>query len=309
MRRGVVTVALTLGAGLSRVACSSTTTTSTSSSAAPSSSSAQSSSMPASSSPAPSSSSANPCSKAGLATLVPGKLTIGTDKPAYDPWFSNNDPTNGKGFESAASYAIAKALGFERNDVTWTVVPFNSAIQGGPKKFDFDINQISITTDRKKVIDFSDGYYTVNQAVISIKGSPAATATTIAALGNTQLGAQLGTTSLTAITSQIKPSKAPRVYNTNADAVAALKNKQIDALVVDLPTAFYLVAAELDAGLIVGQLPVTNGTPEQFGLLLSKGSTITSCLNTAIASIKADGSLAAIQSQYLGSAAGAPTLK
>jgi polar amino acid transport system substrate-binding protein len=248
------------------------------------------------------------CSKETLKTRTPATLTVGTDKPAYEPWFSGDDPSNGKGFESAVAYAVAKQLGYAPNDVKWTVVSFNSAIAPGPKTFDVDINQISITEERRKNLDFSTGYYDVAQSVVTVKGSKAADVTTLAQLKKLKLGAQVGTTSYAAAKDQIAPEQAVAVYNTNDDAKAALQNGQIDALVVDLPTGLFLAAADLDGGKLVGQLPVT-GKPEQFGMVLDKGSPLTACVSQAVDALRADGSLEKLQQQWLTNTAGAPVLK
>jgi polar amino acid transport system substrate-binding protein len=258
----------------------------------------------------PSATSSGPgaCAKASLHLRKPGTLTIGTDKPAYDPWFSGNDPTNGKGFESAVAYAVAGQLGFSKTEVSWTTVPFNSSYAPGKKNFDFDINQISITDDRKKAVDFSTGYYTVSQAVVALKSSPIAAAKTVADLAGAKLGAQVGTTSLAAINDVIKPSRKPAVYNDTNDAKSQLQNKVIDGIVVDLPTAFFLTAAEIENSTIVGQLPAAGGTPEQFGLLFEKGNPLVSCVNTAIAALTTNGELAKITDQWLAASAGAPKL-
>jgi polar amino acid transport system substrate-binding protein len=247
------------------------------------------------------------CAKGSLTLVSPGKLTVGTDKPAYEPWFSNDDPSNGKGYESAVAFAIGEKLGFPKADVTWTVVPFNSAIAPAPKAFDFDVNQISISEERKKAVDFSSGYYDVRQAVVTYKGSPIDGKTAVADLKGANLGAQVGTTSYKAITDQIQPTNDPKVFDTNDLAVQALKNKQIDGIVVDVPTAFYMTAAQIDDGVIVGQLPAT-GTPEQFGAVLDKGSALTPCVTKAVDALRADGTLDKLQQQYLANA-GAPELK
>ena len=247
------------------------------------------------------------CAKDSLKLVTAGKLTVGTDKPAYEPWFSGDDPSNGKGYESAVAYGIAEKLGFAKTDVTWTVVPFNTAISPAPKSFDFDVNQISISEDRKKAVDFSSGYYDVRQAVVSYKGSPIDGKTTVADLKGANLAAQVGTTSYKAITDQIQPTSDPKVFDTNDLAVQALKNKQIDGIVVDVPTAFYMTAAQLDDGVIVGQLP-SAGTPEQFGAVLDKGSALTPCVSKAVDALRTDGTLEKLQQQYLANA-GAPELK
>jgi polar amino acid transport system substrate-binding protein len=247
------------------------------------------------------------CAKASLSLVSPGTLTIGTDKPAYEPWFSGDDPSNGKGYESAVAYAIGEKLGFGKGEVKWTVVPFNTAISPAPKSFDLDLNQISISADRKKAVDFSSGYYDVRQAVVTYKGSPIDGKTTVADLKGAKLAAQVGTTSYKAITDQVQPSQDPAVFDTNDLAVQALKNKQIDAVVVDVPTAFYMVAAQLDDGVIVGQLPQA-GAAEQFGAVLDKDSTLTPCVTKAVDALRVDGTLEKLQQQYLANA-GAPELK
>lgn len=250
---------------------------------------------------------AGACAKDTLALVAPGTLTIGTDKPAYEPWFSDDDPSNGKGFESAVAYAIADRLGFDKAEVTWTVVPFNTAVSPAPKAFDFDVNQISISEDRRKAVDFSSGYYDVRQAVVTYEGSPIDGKTSVADLKGADLGAQVGTTSLKAIQDQVQPSNDPKVFDTNDIAVQALKNKQIDGIVVDVPTAFFMTAAQLDDGVIVGQLPAA-GSPEQFGAVLDKGSALTPCVTTAVDALRSDGTLEKLQQEYLANA-GAPELK
>jgi polar amino acid transport system substrate-binding protein len=259
------------------------------------------------SSPSGTSSAVNQCSKDKLHLFSPGKLTIGTDKPAYDPWFKDNNPANGQGFESAVAYAVADKLGFTKDEVTWTTVPFNSSYAPGPKKFDFDINQISINADRKKAVDFSDGYYTVNQAVIVLNGSKYASAKSVADLKTAKLGAQVGTTSLDAIKNVVAPTTKPAVFNDTNDAKNALINKQVDGIVADLPTAFYLTAAEIDNSKIAGQFP-TQGEAEQFGLLFEKGNPLVSCVNTALGALKSSGELQQITDQWLAQAGGAPNL-
>jgi len=247
------------------------------------------------------------CTKDSLKTLKPGVLTIGTDKPAYPPWFVDDAPSNGKGYESAVAYAIADKLGYTKDEVSWVVVPFNTAIAPGTKTFDLDLNQVSISAERKNAVDFSSGYYDVRQAVITYKGSPIDGVTTVAGLANAKLGAQVGTTSYTAVTDQIKPTKQVAVYDTNDLAVQALKNHQIDGIVADLPTAFYMTGAQLDNGVIVGQLPQASGTPEQFGAVLDKGSPLTSCVTQAVDALRSDGTLDTLVKDWL-STQGAPEL-
>jgi len=251
-------------------------------------------------------SSAASCAKADLKTLAAGKLTIATGQPAYFPWMIDDKPETGNGFEGAVAYAVAKQLGFANSDVVWVRTTFDSAVTPGAKNFDFNLQQFSITPDRAKAVDFSSPYYTAPQAIVSFKGSKIAGKTSIADLKSAKLGAAVGTTSLDAIQNQI--GIKPQVFNDNAAGVSALKNGQIDGLVVDLPTAFYLSGVEVTNGLIVGQLPSTGGG-DQFGLLLSKGSALTSCVSAAVDAITADGTLAAITDKWLATGGGAPVLK
>jgi len=248
------------------------------------------------------------CDPASMKTKTAGTLTVGTDKPAYEPWFSNDDPSNGKGYESAVAYAIADKLGYAKDKVTWVVAPFNTVITPGEKAFDLDLNQVSISDERKNAVDFSSGYYDVRQAVITYKGSPIDGKTTVADLKDAKLGAQVGTTSYIAVKEQIKPDQTIAVFDTNDLAVQALKNKQIDGIVADLPTAFYMTAAQLDDGVIVGQLPAEGSTPEQFGAVLDKGSPLTACISQAVDALRADGTLDTLVAQWL-STQGAPELK
>jgi polar amino acid transport system substrate-binding protein len=246
------------------------------------------------------------CAKGSLDLQTPGRLTVGTDKPAYPPYFMDDKPSNGKGFESSVAYAVAKELGFARSAVKWTVVPFNSSYAPGPKKFDFDINQISITPARAKRVDFSKPYFTAPQAVIAPKGSPAASATSLAALKDRTIGVQVGTTSLDAVMQTIKPSKQPQVFNDSNDVTRALKGGRIDAVVVDLPTAFYLTAAEVPGSKIVGQFSAPGG--DQWGLLLQKDSKLTPCVNRAIEKLSGSGTLKQLQDRWMGGKA-APELR
>ncbi len=247
------------------------------------------------------------CTKDSLQTLTAGTLTVATGEPAFPPWVEDNKPENGKGYEAAVAYAVAKKLGFADADVTWVRTTFDGAIAPGPKKFDVNIQQFSITDARKKAVDFSSSYYDLTQAVVSYKGSPVADVTTVAGLKDAKLGAAIGTTSLKAINDIVAPTTKASVYNDNAAAVTALKNKQIDALVVDLPTAFYLANAEIDNGLIVGQLPNSSSAQEQLGLLLAKNSPLTTCVSQAVDALRADGTLEMLEAKWLAQA-GAPVL-
>lgn len=249
------------------------------------------------------------CAPGDLDTEVAGKLTVGTDRPAYDPWFADDKPSNGKGFESAVAYAVAKQLGYQRDAVVWQHVPFNSAFAPGAKKFDFDINQVSISESRKKAVSFSSGYYEVRQAVVALKSSKAAKAKSAADLKDVKLGAQVGTTSLDFINDLVKPSQKPAVYQKNDFAKSALKGGQVDAIVVDLPTAFYITGAEVPEAKVVGQFPDSAEEPEQFGLVLDKESSLTSCVSGAVDALRKDGTLAALEKEWLSDAVDAPVLK
>jgi polar amino acid transport system substrate-binding protein len=251
---------------------------------------------------------ADECDKSKLSLLTPGTFTVATDNPAYEPWFSDNKPSNGKGYESAVAYAVAKKLGFEPSEVKWVTASFNNVVTPGRKNFDVDINQVSISDERKKAVDFSTGYYDVAQSVVSNTGSKIANAKSLAELKGAKLGAQVGTTSYRTITDTIKPSPKPAVYDTNDLAVQALKNKQIDGIVVDLPTGFYMSAAQLDNGKIVGQIS-SGSSPEQFGFVLSKGSKLTACVSKAVDALRGEGALARLEQQWLAAAGGAPELK
>ena len=248
------------------------------------------------------------CSPADLDTLEPETLTIATDEPAYEPWVVGDEPESGEGFEAAVAYAVAEQLGYSEDQVTWTRVPFNAAIQPGDRPFDFDINQFSITEERKEAVDFSTPYYTVSQAVITTAGSPADGATSVAELKGLRIGAQVATTSLDVLTETIAPDAGPVVFNTNDDAKLALQNGQVDAIVVDLPTAFFITAAELDDGVIVGQLEDSGEGGDQFGLLLEKDSPLTECVSEAVDALREDGTLADLEQEWLSDVADAPVL-
>jgi polar amino acid transport system substrate-binding protein len=241
------------------------------------------------------------CLRDDLDTLEPGVLTVGTDKPAFPPYFVDDDPTNGEGFESAVAYGIADRLGFADSQVTWVTVPFNSSYAPGPKRFDFDINQISITPKRAEQVDFSQPYYTTPQAVLVPAGSPYAGATDVAALKDAKFGVQVGTTSLDALESVIDPSQQPQVFNDSNDTVRALKSKQVDAIVVDLPTAIYLRDVEVEGSEVVGQFPAPGG--DDWGVVLAKGSRLTPCVDEAIAAMRASGELEGITDQWIGAEA------
>jgi polar amino acid transport system substrate-binding protein len=246
------------------------------------------------------------CKPGDLPTSSDGVLTVATDKPAYPPYFEDDDPTNGEGFESAVAYAIAKQLGYPAAKVKWTVEPFNASFAPGPKDFDFDVNEISITPQRGKAVDFSSPYYTANQAVVALKDSDAAKATSLADLKDADIGVQIGTTSLSAAEDTIEPDNRPEVFNNSNDVVTALKNEQIDAVVVDLPTALYITAAQVPTATVVGQFAAPGG--DQWGALLAKDSPLTACISEAVDELKGSGELQQITQRWMSQAAGAPEL-
>jgi polar amino acid transport system substrate-binding protein len=256
------------------------------------------------------------CAKASLNLVADGKLTVGSDNPAFPPWFAGpekkpwkvSDPTNGKGFESAVAYAVAKQLGFAKSEVAWTYVPFNNSYKPGKKSFDFYVQEVSYSPQRAQAVDFSKAYYFVNQSVVGRKGTPIAVVRSLDGLKKYKLGAQIGTTSYDFIVDKIKPSSKPLVYDTNDAAVQALKTGQIDGLVVDLPTAFYVTAVQVPDGKVVGQFAST-GTKERFGLVLQKGNSLTSCVNRALDRLWLNGTIKNLQRIWLAKATGAPVLK
>jgi polar amino acid transport system substrate-binding protein len=235
-----------------------------------------------------------------------GVLTVGTDKPAYPPWFSNNDPANGKGYESAVAYAVAAQLGFKKSQVKWAYEPFNNAYAPGPKKFDFDINEISVTPQRAQAVSFSTSYYNVQQVLVALKGTPIVTKHSPADLKNYVFGDQVGTTSLAFINSQIQPAHPPRVFQTLNDVKQALQTHQIAALVADTPTGQYISSAEIPHSVLVGQFPSTG---EHFGLLFSKGNPLVRCADKALATLNSNGTLAALEKKYLQVYLSVPTIK
>jgi polar amino acid transport system substrate-binding protein len=250
--------------------------------------------------------------------LTEGTLTIGTGNPAYPPWWEGgttkensdwefNDPYLGQGFEGAVAFAVADKLGFSKDQVTFVPVKFNQSFAPGDKPFDFVLQQISYTQDRDQSVDFSDSYYDVNQAVVSVEGSSIANATSLAELQDATLGAPSGTTSYDYIVDQIQPSQDPKVYDDLNGAANALKNGQIDGLVVDLPTAFFMTAVQIPKGVIVGQFPST-GQQEYFAMAFQEGDAFRDCVNQALDELKSDGTLQQIQQEWLSDKASAPVL-
>jgi polar amino acid transport system substrate-binding protein len=246
------------------------------------------------------------CTRDSLKTLYAGVLTVGTDQPVYPPWYMGDNPANGEGFEAAVAYAVAGQLGYPRDEVRWVRVPFDAVLNPGPKSFDINLSEFSITEQRQAAVDFSSPYFDVTQAVVTVKTSPAATVRDLVGLKSMKLGVQVGTTSYTAA-AHVAGSIPVTVYNTNGDAKMALNTGQVDAVVADLPTAFAF-AAELRDGVIVGQLPNASGDPERFGIVLDKNSRLTRCVSSAVDALRADGTLIRLQRQWLADAGKAPVL-
>ena len=247
------------------------------------------------------------CTPATLETRKAGTLTVGTDDPAYPPYFEDGDPANGTGSESAVAYAVADRLGFSSDQVEWTVVPFNSSYAPGPKDFDFDVNQISITPKRAQQVDFSSPYYMADQALVTLKDSAFADATSLEAFADAKIGVQIGTTSLDAVENSIPTDETPRVFDNSNDVVTALKQGQVDAIVVDVPTAFFLTAAQVPKGTIVGQFAAPGG--DEWGALLEKGSPLTDCVSAAIDDLRTTGELNEIKKRWISDATNAPVLE
>ncbi len=248
------------------------------------------------------------CTKPGINHLLykPGVLTVATDTPAYTPWFAGNMPSNGKGYESAVAYAVAAQLGFSHAQVNWVHEPFNLVYSPGPKAFDFDINEVSYTSQRAQAVTFSNSYYPVQQAIVAIKGTPIVTRHSPAQLKTYLYGDQIGTTGLAYINTDIAPTKTPKVFNTLALAASALEDHRIDALVTDTPTAQYMATAQLKHAVLVAQFPTVG---EHYGLVLAKGNKLVTCLNKALATLSSNGTLASLQHKYLGIYLQFPTIK
>ena len=243
-------------------------------------------------------------------TLEEGVLTVGTGDPAYSPWVIDDKPESKEGFEAAVAYAVATELGFEDANVKWVRTTFDEAVQPGTKNFDFNLQQYSITEERKQTVTFSDSYYTTNQAIVGLNDSAAKGATTLADIKKLKLGAQAGTTSLTYITEVIQPDTEPYVYDDNAGAKAALEAKQIDAAVFDLPTALYVSAVEIEGSAVLGQFPAEDGAvADEFGLVFDKDNALATCVNTALATLKENGTLASITAQWLSTSTNIPVIK
>lgn len=253
---------------------------------------------------APATSAAASCSPDSLKTITPNKLTVATGNPAFPPWVIDDKPESGNGFEAAVAYAAAEKLGYTKDQVTWVRTTFDGAIAPGPKNFDWNLQQFTITEDRKKAVDFSSAYYEAPQAVVANADSSIAKATTLAALKSAKLGAAIGSTSLDAAQQVIDPTTEVQVFSDNAGAVSALKNKQIDGIVVDLPTGAYLVDAEIEDGVMVGTLPAA----DPYGILLAKGSPLTACTTQVVDDLRADGTLTQLQATWLADYDAVPAL-
>jgi polar amino acid transport system substrate-binding protein len=243
----------------------------------------------------------------GLQTLTAGKLTIATGQPAYTPWVIDNKPENGQGFESAVAYAVAAKLGFAKKDVVWTRTTFDSAIAPGPKDFDLNLQQFSISDERKKAVDFSSSYYTTSQAIVTTKSSPAASVTTLDGLKKVKIGVATGSTTYTLLKKDVGGNNIA-VFNSNDDAVLALKTGQVDAVATDLPTAFYLAGAQVDNGVVSGQFADTSGG-DQFGIVLPKDSPNTAKVTAAVDAIRKSGELDAITKKWLSTTVNVPVFK
>lgn len=288
--------AAAVGLGLV-TACASTTSTSPAGTGATSSTAATSGA-----------SAAAACSYAAIQPdlYTKGVLTVATDQPAYPPWFENNQPSNGKGYESAVAYAVAAQLGFKNSQVTWASEPFDSSYAPGPKKFDFDVNEISYSTQRAQAVSFSGSYYDVQQSLVALKNSPIVSKHTPADLKTYVYGDQIGTTSLSFINSQIQPTQTPKIFNTLNDVKQALQTNQIAAFVTDTPTAQYITSSQIPGSVMVAQFPSTG---EHYGLLFGKGDPLVSCVNKALATLKANGTLQRLQKQYLQVYLSVPTIQ
>jgi polar amino acid transport system substrate-binding protein len=248
------------------------------------------------------------CAKEDLTLVTPGVLTIATGEPAFPPYVVDDDPTNKQGFEAAVAYAVAEKLGFADSEVTWIRTGFDDAVAAGPKDFDFNLQQYSITADRDEVVDFSAPYYVTNQALIAYADSPAVDAASIADLKGLKLGAQIGTTSLAYIENVIQPDTDASVFDTNVDAKSALDAGQVDGIVTDLPTAYYITAVEIPEASIVGVFEVSEDQADRFGLLLAEGSPLKSCLDSALEELRADGTLDALADEWMSQAGALKTI-
>lgn len=235
-------------------------------------------------------------------------LTIATGEPAYPPYVLDDAPESGEGFEAAVAYAVAAELGYDADQVEWVRTTFDQGIAPGAKNWDLNLQQFSISPERAEAVDFSSSYYNANQAVVAIEGSAAADAESLADLQDVRLGAMTGTSSLTALNEVIDPSSEALVFNSNDDLVLALQNGQVDAIVVDLPTALYVSGVQIDGGVLIGQLDGTADDSEGWGFVLEKDSALTADVTAAVDALRADGTLDALVQEWLTDGADAPIL-
>ncbi len=240
--------------------------------------------------------------------VTDGKLTIATGEPAYYPYVIDDDPASGEGFEAAVAYAVAEELGFSADDVVWVRTSFDAAIAPGPKDYDINLQQFTITPERAESVDFSSPYYAADQAVITTAASPAADATSIADLQGLLVGAMSGTTSFVALEEIIAPTQGAQAFNSNDDALAALQAGQVDAIVVDVPTAFFMTGVQLDEGIIVGSLPEVEGASDEWGLVLTKDSPLTERVTAAVDALRESGRLDELIAEWLGADQGVAPL-
>lgn len=252
---------------------------------------------------------ATTCGPDSGATHEAGTLTIATDSPAYEPWFTDNDPANGKGFEGAVARSVASKLGYSPDTTKFVSVAFDEALQPGDKAFDFDINQFTILDTRREAVDFSSPYYAVAQSIVAMADNPAAKVEALSELGAFKLGAQRGSTSLAAIVETLQPTTPALEFATNDEAKAALQAGTIDALVVDIPTGFEIAASQIPGSVLVGQFPRPNEVTEFFGLVLQKGSKLTACVSAAVDALFQDGTLDKLAKEWLADTAGAKVLE
>ncbi|WP_167052102.1 transporter substrate-binding domain-containing protein [Salinibacterium sp. ZJ77] len=239
--------------------------------------------------------------------VTDGKLTIATGEMAYYPYVIDDAPESGEGFEAAVAYAIAEELGFEADDVEWVRTSFESAIAPGPKDYDLNIQQFSITAERKENVDFSAPYYAATQALVAIEGGNADGATSIEDLKGLLIGAMTGTTSGQTVEQVVAPTAGVQYFNTNEDVKLALESGQIDAIALDLPTAFYTTGVEIDNSFIVGELP-SAGISDEWGIVLAKDSPLTERVSAAIEKLRDSGKLQEITDKWLGAEAGVAKL-
>jgi polar amino acid transport system substrate-binding protein len=243
----------------------------------------------------------------GVPTVADGVLTVATGEPAFPPYIIDDTPESGQGFEAAVAYAVAGTMGFAPDAVRWVRTPFDAAIQPGPKEFDFNLQQYTITEERSQVVSFSQPYYAGNQAILGYADSPAAGAESITDFQALRIGVAAGTTSLTFVTDVLQPESDPLVYNDNAGAKAALDAQQIDAIVADLPTALYITAVEIEGTEVFGQFPASAGTEgDPWGLLFAKDNPLVECANLALTALESSGTLDAITTEWMSEGAGVP---